>query len=100
VPAGPVEERIAAIWEVSLGIAPIGADDDFFELGGDSVFGNQIVAEVNRELGIAIDAAEAFDAFTVANLAALAEAEGARLVGALTDDEARALLGAREAGDG
>ncbi|WP_163569646.1 SDR family NAD(P)-dependent oxidoreductase [Fodinicola feengrottensis] len=42
-PADGVARRIAAIWQKSLGIEPVGANDNnFFELGGDSVFGNQI----------------------------------------------------------
>jgi acyl transferase domain-containing protein/acyl carrier protein len=73
-PRGETERRIAAIWQRSLGIEPIGVLDRFFELGGDSVFANQILLEVNRALGVIIDPRAAFEDFTIANLAAIAEA--------------------------
>jgi acyl carrier protein len=97
VPArNELEERIAQLWQVSLGIERIGVFDGFFELGGDSVFANQIVIEVNQALGVAIDADRAFEKFTVARLAALAdEALVGRLAG-MTDDEAEALLARSE----
>ena len=33
-PEGPVENELAAIWQSLLGIEAVGAEDDFFELGG------------------------------------------------------------------
>jgi acyl carrier protein len=75
-PRNEVERRIAAIWQKSLGIEPIGANDSFFELGGDSVFGNQILVEINRTLGVAIDPMKAFQNFTISHLAGLAAMPG------------------------
>jgi hypothetical protein len=87
-PRNDVERRIAAIWQRSLGIEPVGVRDNFFELGGDSVFGNQILVETNRELSVSIDPGRAFEDMTVAHLASLAEeAAIGQLVG-MTDEEA------------
>jgi acyl transferase domain-containing protein/NAD(P)-dependent dehydrogenase (short-subunit alcohol dehydrogenase family)/acyl carrier protein len=72
-PRTPIEQRIVAIWQSSLGMEPIGVLDEFFELGGDSVFANQIVLQVNRMLGVAIAPEDAFRDFTIAHLADIAE---------------------------
>jgi acyl transferase domain-containing protein/acyl carrier protein len=88
-PRGDVEQRIATIWQRALAIEPIGVFDSFFELGGDSVFGNQILIEINRTLGVKIDPERAFANLTVAHLAALAEEHAVAQLGALTETEAR-----------
>jgi acyl transferase domain-containing protein/acyl carrier protein len=68
-----VEQQIVGIWQSSLGMKPIGVLDEFFELGGDSVFANQIILQVNRLLGVSIAPEDAFDDFTIAHLADIAE---------------------------
>jgi NAD(P)-dependent dehydrogenase (short-subunit alcohol dehydrogenase family) len=91
-PRTSVERRIAAIWQKSLGIEAIGVRDSFFELGGDSVFGNQILIEINRVLGVTIDPGAAFSDFTVARLAEFAEAEMLARLAQMSDSEAARLL--------
>lgn len=46
--------RIAAIWSDLLGIENLGRDDDFFALGGHSLLVVQMIAQIERELGIAV----------------------------------------------
>jgi acyl transferase domain-containing protein/acyl carrier protein len=91
-PRTEVERRIAGIWQRSLGFDRVGIDDGFFELGGDSVFANQLVLEVNRTLGVTITAADAFEHLTVAHLAELAEQQMLARLASLSDAEAEALL--------
>lgn len=91
-PSNPIEQEIAGIWQASLGIDKVGIHDGFFELGGDSVFGNQIVVEVNRVLGVTIDADRAFEDFTVANLARLAEESILARLDEMSEEEAQRLL--------
>ncbi len=68
-PAGPVEIGIAAIWRRVLGLAEIGAHDDFFALGGDSLIGAQLIAQANRAHGSQLSLLQLFDHPTVAGLA-------------------------------
>lgn len=68
-----VEQQIVGIWQSSLGMKPIGVLDEFFELGGDSVFASQIILQVNRLLEVSIAPEDAFDDFTIAHLADIAE---------------------------
>lgn len=95
-PRSEVEERIAQLWQLSLGIERIGVFDGFFELGGDSVFANQMVIEINQSLGVKIDANRAFEEFTVAHIAALSEESLVGRLAAMTDEEAEALLAGSE----
>ncbi|MGQ0825932.1 MAG: SDR family NAD(P)-dependent oxidoreductase [Actinomycetota bacterium] len=91
-PRTAIEEQIASIWRTSLGIDRVGAFDGFFELGGDSVFANEIITEINRALAVSLDVERAFEDFTVANLALLAEAFMIEHLQSLSDDEATRLL--------
>ncbi|MEU8925669.1 amino acid adenylation domain-containing protein [Kitasatospora sp. NPDC048545] len=50
-PAGPVQRTLARVWEQVLGVARVGADDNFYELGGDSVLSIRVVHRAGR-LGI------------------------------------------------
>ena len=78
VPAGEgLEGRIAAIWERVLGVGDIGVHDSFFEIGGDSLSGVQVMAQLNAQLQMRIPIARFFEAPTVAGLAALVRAEQA-----------------------
>jgi acyl transferase domain-containing protein/acyl carrier protein len=82
-----VEQQIVGIWQTSLGMKPIGVLDEFFELGGDSVFANQIILQVNRLLGVSIAPEDAFDDFTIARLADIAEQQmSGRPAAAIPDD--------------
>ncbi|WP_034260597.1 non-ribosomal peptide synthetase/MFS transporter [Actinospica robiniae] len=73
-PSGPVEEQIARIFEAVLGLASVGADDDFFEIGGHSLLAVRVVAKLRalvpegqRPPGVM----DLFKAPTVRTLAAL-----------------------------
>jgi acyl transferase domain-containing protein len=77
-PAGPAETGLAVIWRRLLGLAEIGANDDFFALGGDSLIGAQVIAQANRQLGGRLTLRQLFECPTVAGLAAqLTEPAGA-----------------------
>ncbi|WP_052809538.1 type I polyketide synthase [Streptomonospora alba] len=51
-PRTTTEQMLAEIWRGLLGIERIGANDDFFQLGGDSLLGSQIVTRVRNSLGV------------------------------------------------
>ena len=60
-----LEKHIAAIWQESLGIDHIGLHENFFDLGGNSLIGLQIVARIQRELKLPVSVLLLFEAPTV-----------------------------------
>lgn len=42
-------------WRVVLNVPDVADDDDFFELGGDSIMVTRIVSYLRRELGVEVD---------------------------------------------
>ena len=68
-PATPTEAGVVAIFADLLGQDRVGADDGFFELGGNSLLATRVVARINAEHGISIDMRNFFDAPTAAELA-------------------------------
>ena len=50
-PSNPAEEQIVEIWEQVLSVDSIGMDDDFLELGGDSISSMQILNRLRKVLG-------------------------------------------------
>ncbi|NEW57847.1 amino acid adenylation domain-containing protein, partial [Nocardia cyriacigeorgica] len=69
-PRGPVEQAVAEVFAEVLGNDRIGADESFFELGGNSLSATRVVARVNSSLGSTIALRDLFDAPTVAQLSA------------------------------
>ena len=54
-PADDVERRVAEIWRVLLEIErPLGREEDFFELGGDSLLGVQMLAAVDSAFSVQV----------------------------------------------
>ncbi|WP_168701931.1 amino acid adenylation domain-containing protein [Gordonia paraffinivorans] len=70
-PSTPVERLIAQLFAEVLGVDEVGADDNFFALGGDSIVSMRLVAAA-RDAGLTITGRQVFEAKTVAALAALA----------------------------
>lgn len=68
-PRTELEQRLAEIWQMALGIDAVGVDDNFYEMGGDSVLGIRVVASA-REAGIELQSSQLFEHQTVAALAA------------------------------
>ncbi|MBF6415523.1 non-ribosomal peptide synthetase [Nocardia cyriacigeorgica] len=69
-PHGPVEQAVAEVFADVLGSERVGADESFFELGGNSLSATRVVARVNAALGSTIALRDLFDAPTVAQLSA------------------------------
>jgi acyl transferase domain-containing protein len=70
VPArGDLESKIAEIWQNFLGIEKIGVQDNFFDLGGNSLVGLQVTAEIKKGLSLKISPVALYEAPTVRALA-------------------------------
>ncbi|MBB5915118.1 amino acid adenylation domain-containing protein/non-ribosomal peptide synthase protein (TIGR01720 family) [Nocardia transvalensis] len=70
-PETPRERTVAAVFTDVLGVESVGADDDFFALGGDSIIAIQLVSRA-KAAGLNFTAREVFERRTVAGLAAVA----------------------------
>lgn len=68
-PTNATETALVRIWTEVLGVSPIGIDDDFFELGGDSLIGLKMTAR-SRDLGVHVSVDQLFRKRTVRELAA------------------------------
>ncbi|MCW3816384.1 phosphopantetheine-binding protein [Micromonospora sp. DR5-3] len=67
-PRSTVESRLAELWSSKLGVSPIGVQDDFFELGGDSLLAADLLMDIYHDLGVEIDASVLFLTPTIADL--------------------------------
>nr|WP_272818734.1 non-ribosomal peptide synthetase [Prescottella equi] len=72
-PASPTEELVARAFVDVLGVDRAGLDDDFFDLGGNSLVATKLVARLGAALGTRVPVRELFDASTVEALAARLE---------------------------
>lgn len=77
-PGTAAESALAEAWRDILGVADIGVDDNYFELGGDSIQGIQIVTRA-AAAGLAITPRMIFQHPTIAGLAAAAKPIGVSL---------------------
>ncbi|GHG60416.1 hypothetical protein GCM10018980_48850 [Streptomyces capoamus] len=71
-PRTPAEEALAAIWEETLQTA-VGAEDDYFLLGGDSMRALLIASRANDAFGVTLTPRDVLASRTVAALAELVE---------------------------
>ena len=69
-PATETEAALAGIWTAILGVETVSRGDDFFALGGHSLRATQLVARIERELGIRVQLATVFEQPTLQGLAA------------------------------
>ncbi|HEU4408794.1 MAG TPA: condensation domain-containing protein, partial [Polyangiaceae bacterium] len=68
-PRTEVERALAAVWAQALGLPEVGVEDDFFELGGDSLLSMRLVS-LGAQAGLTFTPKQVFQNPTVASLAA------------------------------
>ncbi|WP_330228350.1 amino acid adenylation domain-containing protein [Nocardia sp. NBC_00508] len=68
-PSGAAEKLVAEAFTALLGVTEVGADDDFFALGGDSLNATQLAARLSKATGAEVVVRTIFDAPTVRALA-------------------------------
>jgi len=77
-PRSALEQAITGQLSKVLGLPTVSVDDDFFELGGDSVAAAELMARLHERLGASLPVSLLFDAPTAGTLAEhVAKTEGA-----------------------
>lgn len=68
-----IEEMLTVVWSELLGVEHIGVHDNFFDLGGHSLLGTQLVGRLRKLFQIELPLRMLFDSPTIAGLAAAVE---------------------------
>lgn len=66
-----MERRVAALWTAALRVPDIAATDNYFDLGGDSLTGLQLLADIERIFGKRLPLATLYQHPTLRELAAV-----------------------------
>jgi acyl carrier protein len=75
-PTTELQRKMAEVWQRVLAIEEVGINDDFFELGGNSLLATQLVMEMRDAFRMSVPLRDFFETPTVAALSAvLATAE-------------------------
>jgi phthiocerol/phenolphthiocerol synthesis type-I polyketide synthase E len=64
-----LQRELIAVWEQALTLEPIGIDDDYFELGGDSFVAMAIFAAISEDLEVSMPMSTLMFAPTIRELA-------------------------------
>jgi acyl transferase domain-containing protein/acyl carrier protein len=75
-PETEVERKLVAIWQDVLGVEQVGVNDNFFDLGGSSLFAVQVLSRLRKEFDAEVPAATLFEGPTISSLAKLLTKDG------------------------
>jgi natural product biosynthesis luciferase-like monooxygenase protein len=73
-PRNEIEEILADMWQVLLGIERVGVEDNFFRLNGNSLIALQCISRIQAVFGVKLSVRSFFESPTVAGLARLISA--------------------------
>lgn len=73
LPATELEKRIAEYWSEVLDVNEPGRHANFFQLGGNSLSGMQLISRLNQSFSINLEMRDLFTAFNISDMAALIE---------------------------
>jgi aryl carrier-like protein len=68
-PVGPVEMEIASLWAQVLAVTSVARQQNFFDLGGDSLLATDLLERLRRRFGVELTLRTLFAEPTVARLA-------------------------------
>ncbi|MEO5899201.1 MAG: SDR family NAD(P)-dependent oxidoreductase, partial [Ilumatobacteraceae bacterium] len=74
-PCTPIERELAKVWRELLGVDRVGRDDDFFELGGQSLVAVRLFAWIRRQFAVDMPLSTLFEAPTIAQCARVIAAQ-------------------------
>jgi putative CocE/NonD family hydrolase len=75
-PEGETEQKLAKLWSELLRTPEISADDDFFELGGQSLLAMQLASKVKQEMGCNVGLTQITNSSGLREMAALIDGGG------------------------
>lgn len=73
-PQGATAKEVARLWENLLGIDGIGAEDRFFDLGGNSLLLTQLLGQIRKAFRLELSLTALFERPTIADMASLIDA--------------------------
>jgi amino acid adenylation domain-containing protein len=91
-PDTATERSVARIVASLLGLKTLGVEENFFYLGGNSLFGTQLIARLREAFNVEVPLLKLFDHPTVADLSAEVERLMVTRLEAMTEEEAERLL--------
>jgi thioesterase domain-containing protein/acyl carrier protein len=81
VPKDDAQSRLLELWEATLGIRPIGVDQNFFELGGDSLLAARLFSQIEKAFQMDLPLVTLLEAPTIKQLAGIISGPKIRLSG-------------------
>jgi amino acid adenylation domain-containing protein len=91
-PRTVLEERLSLLVAELLGVDRVGINDNFFLIGGHSLFGTQLIARIRGNFGVDLPLRSIFESPTPAQLAQQIESLMVTQIDALTEDEVQHAL--------
>ena len=70
-PTGDREQALAELWQQVLGVERVGLYDNFFEIGGTSLKGVQLISQIKNQMNIELSIVNLFECPTIHAMAAL-----------------------------
>lgn len=72
-PTTPLQQLLASHWQEVLGYAPVGLNDNFFDMGGHSLMAAALVTKARKDFAVEVPLRELLEAPTIAQLSELLE---------------------------
>ena len=91
-PQSEIESTLANFLIRMLGVPRIGRNDNFFRLGGHSLLGAQLIAQIQQTFDVELSLRGLFDHPTVSGIASQIEEQIHAKLNAISEDEARKML--------
>ena len=91
-PSTPIEERLAVVLCALLELDQVSVHDNFFFLGGHSLLGTQLIAQIRCNFGVEVALRTLFDTPTIAELSSEIERLILARVEGMNEDEVQRLL--------
>jgi phthiocerol/phenolphthiocerol synthesis type-I polyketide synthase E len=95
-----LEEKLSALVANLLGVAQVGVNDNFFLIGGHSLFGTQLIARIRDSCGVELPLRSVFESPTPALLAQEIERLMVTKIDEMSEDELQRALEQTNSGGG